>query len=151
MSAPRPGRFTPSKEPVPTVQEVGWAPGQVWTVEENLVTTGIRSPDRPVRSESLYRLSYPSPYVMYRCPLLSDFNETWIFFDRVLKNTQTSNFIKIRQVQNEVFHADGQTDMTKLTVAFRYFTNAPKEPQSITTLTSTTHNCTKFTRDISAA
>ena len=29
----------------------------------NLNLTGIRSPDRPVRSELLYRLSYPSPYV----------------------------------------------------------------------------------------
>ena len=27
---------------------------------ENLAPTGIRSPDRPARSESLYRLSYPS-------------------------------------------------------------------------------------------
>jgi len=28
---------------------------------ENLAPTGIRSPDRPARSQSLYRLSYPSP------------------------------------------------------------------------------------------
>jgi len=28
---------------------------------ENLAPTGIRSPDRPARSESLYRLSYPGP------------------------------------------------------------------------------------------
>jgi hypothetical protein len=27
---------------------------------ENLAHTGIRSPDRPARSESLYRLSYPT-------------------------------------------------------------------------------------------
>jgi hypothetical protein len=26
-SAPRPGRFTPGKDPVPIVQETGWAPG----------------------------------------------------------------------------------------------------------------------------
>jgi len=38
-----------------------WAPGPVWTVAENLASTGIRSPDRPVRSESLYRLRYPGP------------------------------------------------------------------------------------------
>jgi hypothetical protein len=30
-SAPRPGRFTSGKDPVPIVQEVGWAPGLVWT------------------------------------------------------------------------------------------------------------------------
>jgi hypothetical protein len=30
-SAPRPGRFIPGKDPVPIVQEAGWAPGPVWT------------------------------------------------------------------------------------------------------------------------
>jgi hypothetical protein len=30
-SAPRHGRFTPGKDPVPIVQEAGWAPGPVWT------------------------------------------------------------------------------------------------------------------------
>ena len=54
-----PGHFTPRKDPVPTVQEAGWAPGPVWTGAENLAPTGIRSPDRPARGESLYRLSYP--------------------------------------------------------------------------------------------
>ena len=49
----------PEKYPVPTVQEAGWGPGQVWTGAENLAPTGIRSPDRPARSVSLYRLSYP--------------------------------------------------------------------------------------------
>jgi len=53
------GRFTPGKDPVPIVQEAGWAPGRVWTVAENLALTGIRSPDRPARSESLYRLRFP--------------------------------------------------------------------------------------------
>ena len=57
-SGPRPGRFTPEKDPVPIVQEAVWNPGSVWTGAENLATTGIRSPDRPARSESLYRLSY---------------------------------------------------------------------------------------------
>jgi hypothetical protein len=49
----------PEKDPVPIVQEAGWAPGPVWTGAENLASTGIRSPDSPARSESLYRLSYP--------------------------------------------------------------------------------------------
>ena len=40
------------------MQEAGWAPGPVWTGAENLVPTGIRPPDRPARSQSLYRLSY---------------------------------------------------------------------------------------------
>ena len=53
--------FTPGKDPVPIVQEAGWAPGLVWTGAENLAPTGIRSPDHPGRSESLYRLRYPRP------------------------------------------------------------------------------------------
>jgi hypothetical protein len=40
-SAPRPGRFTPGKDPVPIVQEAGWAQGLVWTCEKNLTPTGI--------------------------------------------------------------------------------------------------------------
>ena len=35
--------------------------------------------------------------------------------------------MKIRLVGGELFHADSQTDMTKLIVAFRNFTNAPKQ------------------------
>ena len=56
---PRP-LFIPGKDPVPIVQEAGWAPGPVWTGVENFSPIGIRSPDRPARSQSLYRLSYPA-------------------------------------------------------------------------------------------
>jgi hypothetical protein len=57
-ATPRP--FYPrEREPVPIVQEAGWASEPVWTGAENLASTGTRSPDRPARSESLYRLSYP--------------------------------------------------------------------------------------------
>jgi hypothetical protein len=48
------------KDPVPIVNEAGWAPGPVWTGAENLFPTGIRSPDRLARSHSLYRLRYPA-------------------------------------------------------------------------------------------
>jgi hypothetical protein len=51
-SVPRPGRFTPGKDPVPIVQEAGWAPGPVWTCSKNLAPTGIRSPNRPARTHS---------------------------------------------------------------------------------------------------
>jgi hypothetical protein len=43
--------FTPGKDPVSNIQEAGRAPASVWTGAENLATTGIRSPDRPVRSQ----------------------------------------------------------------------------------------------------
>jgi hypothetical protein len=58
-----PARFNPVKDPVPIVQGAGWAPGPFWTGVENLDSTGIRSPDRPARSESLYLLSYPGPHI----------------------------------------------------------------------------------------
>jgi hypothetical protein len=64
-SASRSDRFTPGKDPVPFVQEAGWAPGPVWTCAKNLAPTGIRSPDRPARSQSLYWLSYPGLHL--RC------------------------------------------------------------------------------------
>jgi hypothetical protein len=57
---PRPP-LPPGKDPVPIVQEAGWDPGPVWIGAENLAPTGIRSPELPARSESLYRLSYPGP------------------------------------------------------------------------------------------
>ena len=34
--------------------------------------------------------------------------------------------MKIRPVGAELFHVDGRTDKTKLTVAFRNFANVPK-------------------------
>jgi hypothetical protein len=70
-STPRPDHFIPGKDPVPTVYEAGWAPGSVWTGAENLAPTEIRYSDRPARSESLYRLSYPAPIVRYTCYILA--------------------------------------------------------------------------------
>ena len=42
------------------------------------------------------------------------------------KRAQISSFIKIRPMGAELFHADRQTDMTKLIVAFHNSANAPK-------------------------
>jgi hypothetical protein len=51
------------RDAVPIVQECGWP---VLKRAENLAPTGIRSPDRLGRKESLYRLSYPGPsYIQY--------------------------------------------------------------------------------------
>jgi len=57
-STPRP-HFTPGKDPVPILQKAGWAPGPAWK-GGNLVSTGDSIPDRPARSQLLYRLSYPA-------------------------------------------------------------------------------------------
>ena len=39
--------------------------------------------------------------------------------------------MKICSVGVEFFHADGETDMTKLIIAFRNFANAPKMEASV--------------------
>ena len=39
--------------------------GRSGRVRKNIACTGIRSPARSARSESLYRLSYPSPHASY--------------------------------------------------------------------------------------
>ena len=46
--------------------------------------------------------------------------------DSFSKNTQIWNFMKIRPMGAELFHADGRTDMTKLTAAFSNFANSLK-------------------------
>jgi len=40
-------------------------PGPVWTGAENLALTGIPSPDRPARNESLYRRLYLGPLIRH--------------------------------------------------------------------------------------
>jgi hypothetical protein len=48
---PLPVRFSLRKiDAVRIVQEAGWAPGPVWTWEENPAPKGIRTLDRPARS-----------------------------------------------------------------------------------------------------
>ena len=60
-----PAALPPGKRPGTHLQEAGWALGPVWTGAENLTPTGIRSPDRPARNESQYRLSYPGLVMIY--------------------------------------------------------------------------------------
>jgi len=57
-STPRP-HFTPGKDTVPILQEAGWASGPVWTGGKSR-SHRDSIPDRPARSQSLYRLSYPA-------------------------------------------------------------------------------------------
>jgi hypothetical protein len=57
-----PATLSPRKEPGTYLREAGWAPVPLWTVAENLDSTGIRSQDRSARSESLHRLRYYDPH-----------------------------------------------------------------------------------------
>ena len=63
-SAARPGRtLLHGKDPVPILQEAGWvAPGPVWKGGKSRPHLDS-IPDRPARSQSLYRLSYPAKYI----------------------------------------------------------------------------------------
>jgi hypothetical protein len=64
-TTPRP--LYPGKDSVTIVQDAGWATGPFWTCAKNLSPTGIRSPERPARSQSLYRLNYPAlVHTMFR-------------------------------------------------------------------------------------
>jgi len=57
-STPRP-HFTPGKDTVPILQETGRGPGPVWTDGKSRHHRDS-IPDRPSRSQSLYRLRYPA-------------------------------------------------------------------------------------------
>jgi hypothetical protein len=48
------------------------------------------------------------------------------FLYRFSKIAQILNIIRIRLMGNKFLHAEGRTDLTKLTVAFCNFANAPK-------------------------
>jgi len=75
-------------------------------------------------SKNKWAVYLPSMYELLhvKCPLLfSDFCWNLDFLCIFLKNTHISNFMKIPQLEAELFHADGRTDMTKLIVALRDF------------------------------
>jgi len=61
----------------------------------------------------------------YSCHILMKFE----FSRHIFENINISNFMKIRQMEIELFHVlrpDGESDMTKLIVAFRSYANASK-------------------------
>jgi hypothetical protein len=57
-TTPRP--LYPGKTRYPLYRRLGGPQGRSGRVLKNLAPTGIRSPDRSARSQSLYRLSYPA-------------------------------------------------------------------------------------------
>jgi hypothetical protein len=85
-STPRP-HFTPGRDPVPILQEAGWAPRPVWTGRKSHPHRDLIL-DRPACIQSLYRLSYPAyrscMYVMKMQVKIS--SETTSTFALVLDN-----------------------------------------------------------------
>jgi hypothetical protein len=57
--------------------------------------------------------------------------------------------MEIRIVGAELFHADRQTDKTKLIVAFRNFANAPKNECEVSVNAQCTFNGKHFSRILS--
>jgi hypothetical protein len=53
--------------------------------------------------------------------------ELEFFLGAFSKNTQISNLMQIRSMGAVLFHAEGQTDLTKPIVTFSNFANAPKK------------------------
>ena len=70
-----PAALPPGKTRYPLYRRLG---GPVWTGAENLISTGIRSPDRPACSESLYRLSHPGPTVSLCTSIYSSFHSYFL-------------------------------------------------------------------------
>jgi len=63
-SAARPGRtLPPGKDPVPILQEAGWAPGPVWTGGKSRPHRDS-IPDRPARSSVAIPTELPGPHSM---------------------------------------------------------------------------------------
>jgi hypothetical protein len=63
-ATPRP-LYSRERDSSPTAQEATWDPRPIWRGAENLAPTDTRSPDRPALSESLYRLNYRDPPVIF--------------------------------------------------------------------------------------
>jgi len=64
-SAARPGRTLPTgKDPVPILQEAGWAPGPIWTGGKSRPHRDS-IPDRPARSPLTISTELPVPHIFY--------------------------------------------------------------------------------------
>jgi hypothetical protein len=117
--------------------------GAVWEGIEHKVcilitsTTFLWNVSHFKRNSFGYYYKYTFRHVKH--PLfLSDLNGT-NFLDRICKNPQIPNFVKICPVGAEFFHAhrgtDRRTNMMKLIVAFWKFTNSPKIVDKLPTRT----------------
>ena len=92
-STPRP-HFNPGKDPVPILQEAGWAPGPVWT-EGKSRPHRDSIPDRPARSSVAIPTELPGPRT---CISIAEKNE------RILQQLAVENTsMGLRQVIGNTF------------------------------------------------
>ena len=113
--------FTPGKDPVPILQEAGWAPGSVWMGGKSRPHRDS-IPDRPARSQSLYRPNYPA----HNSPLTTI-------------TLQYSNISSRRVPKKKVIYLEaklntGNIKVLKLEHSFERYEQLP-ETQKITFLT----------------
>jgi len=81
----------------------------------------VRRNERDLKNEWVFTSS-----TRYYYQILKKFELSRQIFEKY------SNFKTIRPLGAALFHADGQTNMTKLIVAFRNFANAPKKTEHFT-------------------
>jgi hypothetical protein len=62
----------------------------------------------------------------YSCQILMELE----FSRQIFEKFQIKHLMKIRLVEAELFHTDGRTDTTKLTVAFRNLVKSPENSSS---------------------
>ena len=84
-----PAALPPRKNRYPLYRMLGRLQGRFGRVWKISPPTGIPSPDRPARSESLYRLSYPGPYYSIFSRFIKSGVELSVKFMRITE----SNFI----------------------------------------------------------
>ena len=78
MVNPTPRPFYPrERDPVPLVEQAGWAPVPGWTGAGNLVFTGIRSLDCPARRESIHLIA-PAGTIYCHVAELTMLKITWL-------------------------------------------------------------------------
>jgi len=73
-----PTALPPGKTRYPLYWRLGGPQGRSGRVRKISPPTGIRSPNRSARSESLYRLSYPGPQILVKFSKICQANPSFI-------------------------------------------------------------------------
>ena len=107
-STPRP-HFTTGKDPVPILQETGWAPGPVW-MGRKFCPHWDSILDLPVHSQSLYQLSHPADTCTCTTQNSSIF-ECMLFCSSLQKHRMTYYSQIIHSMNSRISSKKGQQGM----------------------------------------